>query len=284
VVASAFASPRAGANTLTATWVGHSTTLLQLGPLNVLTDPIWSERASPVSWAGPARLVPPPIALDALPPIDVVLVSHDHYDHLDHATVRRLAQRHAGAAWFAPLGVAARLRQWGVPRVVELDWWGSASSGPALVSCVPARHFSGRTPWDRARTLWAGWTISAHGWRVYFAGDTAYHPEFTRIAERHGPFDLVLMPVGAYEPRWFMGSVHMNPDEALQAYRDVIAAHPAAALPPMLPVHWGTFRLTDEPMQEPPERTAQVWHDAGLDAATLWLLAHGETRRRETRA
>ncbi len=278
---SAFDAPRTTDGSLTATWVGHATVLLQLGGLNVLTDPMWSQRASPVSWAGPSRLVPTPFPLSALPPIDVVLISHNHYDHLDQHTVRALTAAHPAAQWFAPLGVASLVRQWGVRAVQELDWWENGQHGTALVSCVPARHFSGRTPWDRARTLWAGWTIAANDWRVFFAGDTAYHPEFTRIAERHGPFDLVLLPVGAYEPRWFMGSVHMDPEDALQAYRDLCAAHPGTATPSMLPIHWGTFRLTDEPVEEPPKRTRRLWTEAGLPATDLWLGAHGATRRRE---
>ena len=275
-----FETPRALDGTLTATWVGHATALLQLGGVNVLTDPMWSRRASPVSWMGPQRLVPAALPLEGLPAIDVVLISHDHYDHLDRRTVRRLGRAHPAARWFAPLGVGNSLRRWGVRDVQELDWWGVGQAGPALVSCVPARHFSGRSPWDRNRSLWSGWTISAHGWRVFFAGDTAYHPEFPRIGERDGPFDLVLLPVGAYEPRWFMGSVHMNPDDALQAYRELCAAHPGAPPPAMLPIHWGTFRLTDEPVAEPPERTRTLWTDGGLPEENLWLGTHGATRRR----
>lgn len=281
MVASSYAHPRAAASELTATWLGHATTLLQLGGLNVLTDPMWSRRASPVSWAGPVRLVPPPVPLDALPPIDVVLLSHNHYDHLDRWTVRQLALRNPGIAWFVPLGLAVKLRAWGARDVRELDWWGTDHAGDAAVACVPARHFSARTPWDRAKTLWAGWTIAAHGWRVFFAGDTAYHPEFGAIAARHGAFDLVLLPVGAYEPRWFMGSVHMNPEDALAAYADLGAAHPGVRPPDLLPIHWGTFRLTDEPVGEPPVRLRARWTDAGLPDGALWLAAHGQTRRRE---
>ncbi len=251
-----------------------------MGALNVLTDPMWSRRASPVPWAGPSRLVPTPFPLTALPPIDVVLISHNHYDHLDRQTVRALAAAHPSAQWFAPLGLKPLLRRWQVRDVRELDWWGSGQAGAALVSCVPARHFSGRTPWDRAGTLWSGWAIAANGWRILFAGDTAYHPEFTRIAARHGPFDLVLLPVGAYEPRWFMGGVHMNPEDALRAYRDLCAPHPDARRPPMLPIHWGTFRLTDEPMHEPPELTRRLWAAEGLPTEDLWLGAHGGTQRR----
>lgn len=279
-MASRFVAPRATTGVLTATWVGHATTLLQLGGLNVLTDPMWSTRASPVAWAGPARFVPPAVAFEALPPIDVVLISHNHYDHLDRDTVRRLARRAPEAAWLVPLGLGRLLSRWGVRRVQEADWWDTARAGEATATCVPARHFSARTPWDRARTLWAGWTIAANGWRVYFAGDTAHHPEFGTIAAREGPFDLVLLPIGAYEPRWFMGSVHMNPEDALAAYGDIRAAHGTPA-PPMLPIHWGTFRLTDEAMDEPPARMRAAWESAGLPADALWLLAHGQTARRE---
>jgi len=281
VVASRYDRPRAAPTVLTVTWLGHATTLLQLGGLNVLTDPMWSDRASPVSWAGPARLVPPPVPLDALPPIDVVLLSHNHYDHLDRWTVHQLAARNANITWYVPLGLAATLTAWGARDVRELDWWATDLAGDATVACVPARHFSARTPWDRARTLWAGWTIAAHGWRVFFAGDTAYHPEFGAIATRQGPFDLVLLPVGAYEPRWFMGSVHMNPEDAMAAYGDLCAAHPHAPAPDLLPIHWGTFRLTDEPVDEPPARLRARWTEAGLPEEALWLAAHGQTRRRE---
>ena len=280
-VASSFDRPRAAPETLTATWVGHATTLLQIGSLNVLTDPMWSQRASPLSWAGPARVVPPAVTLDALPPVDMVLISHNHYDHLDEQTVKGLQSRHAEAVWMAPLGVARLLRRWGVRQVHELDWWATDRVADAEVACVPARHFSARTPWDRGKTLWCGWTIANDGWRVYFAGDTAYHPEFGQIAERHGPFDLVLLPVGAYEPRWFMGSVHMNPEDALEAYGDLSRGHPDAPAPTLLPIHWGTFRLTDEPVTEPPARLRARWADADLPGGALWLAAHGQTHRRE---
>lgn len=275
--------PRAGDAVLTATWIGHATALLQLGGLNVLTDPMWSRRASPVSWAGPTRLVDPPVPLPDLPPIDVVLISHNHYDHLDRATVRAIATQHPAAVWYAPLGVPRLLHRWGVGKVRELDWWGTDETDTASVMCVPARHFSARTPWDRARTLWCGWTIRANGWRVFFAGDTAHHPEFGRIAERGGPFDLVLLPVGAYEPRWFMEGVHMNPEDAIQAYREILEARPEAPAPRLLPIHWGTFRLTDEPVDEPPARTRELWRQAGLPGDALWLGVHGETQRREKR-
>jgi N-acyl-phosphatidylethanolamine-hydrolysing phospholipase D len=267
---------RAGRGELTATWMGHATVLLQIGRLNVLTDPMWSERASPVSFAGPKRLVAPPIALDALPPIDVVLLSHNHYDHLDRSTVARLAKRQPSIAWLVPLGLGATVSKWGAREVHELDWWGEYSHEGVRFACTPARHFSARGFGDRGDTLWCGWSIVSAERRVYFAGDTAYFPEFSAIAARYGPFDLALLPIGAYEPRWFMENVHMNPEDALRAYRELRQdGHPTA----VLPIHWGTFRLTDEAMEEPPRRYAERWTEARLPRELLWLLRHGETRR-----
>jgi N-acyl-phosphatidylethanolamine-hydrolysing phospholipase D len=272
----AIVSPRAEAGYRAVTWAGHSTTLLQLGSLNVLTDPVWSERASPVQWIGPRRLMSPGIAFDALPAIDVVLLSHNHYDHLDAPTVRRIARRFPEAQWLCPLGLAPLLASLGVARVIERDWWQTFEAPGYSVACAPARHFSARGLRDRNQTLWCGWTIEADDTRVYFAGDTALHPEFAEIARRLGPFDLVMLPIGAYEPRWFMRSVHCNPEDAISAYRAL--AGDAAAKPPCLALHWGTFRLTDEPVTEPPARFASLWRDAGLPASANWTLAHGETR------
>ena len=271
---------RADPSDLSVTWIGHATVLLQLGAINVLTDPMWSERASPVSFAGPRRLVIAGVDLEALPPIDVVLISHNHYDHLDRWTVKTLAGRQPDIQWMAPLGLASTLRRWGAARVRELDWWQDASvstaGGQLSVSCVPAQHFSARGLGDRGRSLWCSWVIGSRDRRVFFGGDTAYHPEFTSIAERYGPFDLLMLPVGAYEPRWFMRTVHMNPPEAMKAYAELSASN--ATVPAMLPIHWGTFRLTDEAMQEPPEWTTRLWREAGHDPAKLWLLRHGETK------
>jgi len=274
-----FARPRAAPGTLAATWIGHSTVLLQVGALNVLTDPMWSDRASPLQWAGPHRLTTPGVALDALPPIDVVLLSHNHYDHLDAASVRAIARRHPAARWFTPLGVARYVRRWGGRAITELDWWSTTDADGVCVASVPAQHASGRTPFDRMRTLWCGWTLRTGTHSLYFAGDTAYHPEFGEIARRHGPFDVCVLPVGAYEPRWFMRPVHVNPDEAVRAYVDIARAHPSAEPPVALAVHWGTFSLADEPVDEPPRRAAEVWRAAGLRQDNLWILSLGETRR-----
>jgi N-acyl-phosphatidylethanolamine-hydrolysing phospholipase D len=256
---------------LRVTWVGHSTLLLQLGPTNVLLDPVWSERASPIRFAGPRRIVPAPFRIERLPAVDVVIHSHDHYDHLDAATVRQLARAHPGARWVAPLGVGARLTPIGVPQVVELDWWEGTRAGAAEVTCTPAQHFSGRGLGDRDTTLWGGFVISAGGWRVFFAGDSGLHPEFGEIARRLGPFDLALVPIGAYEPRWFMRPVHMNPEDA-------VTAALAIGAPVTVGMHWGTFRLTDEPIDEPPRRAVGAWAARVAPGQELWILRHGETR------
>ncbi|HET7459362.1 MAG TPA: MBL fold metallo-hydrolase [Gemmatimonadaceae bacterium] len=279
-----FAAPRAEADALTATWVGHSTFLIQIGGLNVLTDPVWSERASPVPFAGPRRWAPPGVAFDALPPIDVVLVSHDHYDHLDDATVRRLARSHRGAQWIAPLGVARWLRRRGVASVAEFDWWEGADVAlegvAARATCVPAQHFSGRRLGRRNDTLWCGWTFRVGDRAIYYVGDTAYFPDLGDVGRRGGgPFDLVLMPVGAYEPRWFMRRVHNDPEDAVRAYREIVAGDGDGSTPTMAAMHWGTFKLTDEPMDEPPRRTRELWADAGLPADRLWVPTFGETKK-----
>ncbi len=269
--------PRATPGYRAATWVGHATVLLQLGALNVLTDPMWSDRASPSQWFGPRRLMAPGVEFDALPPLDVILLSHNHYDHLDKATVRRIARHSPDARWLCPLGLSALLRSFGVRHVEERDWWETITVGDFVATCTPARHFSARGLTDRGKTLWCGWTIAADGVCIYFAGDTALHPEFGKIRERAGPFDLVILPIGAYEPRWFMESVHMNPEDAIEAYRALTTS--AVAPVPCLAIHWGTFRLTDEPLQEPPSRFAELWRTAGLAAAANWTLATGETRQ-----
>ena len=252
--------------------------LLQVGGLNVLTDPIWSARASPLRWLGPRRVMSPALPLSALPPLDMVLLSHSHYDHLDKPTIQRLAHDHAAATFVVPLGLGAVVRRWGARHIVELDWWQQESINGMLVTATPARHFSARGLGDRNRTLWCGYALDVGSRRAYFAGDTAYHPEFGRIASACGPFDFVMMPIGAYDPRWFMHIVHMDPEEAVRAYEDVTAAHAGHRLPLMLGIHWGTFRLTDEPMDEPPRRAMARWRERGLDEQRLWIASFGQTR------
>ena len=257
------------------TWVGHSTMLLQMAGLNILTDPVWSTRVSPIPLVGPRRWVRPAVELDALPPIDVVLLSHNHYDHCDLPTIRHLARRRSETAWFAPLGLAPLLRGCGVSDVIEMDWWQSHRIGDATIVCTPAQHFSARGPFDRDRTLWCSFAVQSSSARLFFGGDSALHPEYAEISRRHGPFDVVILPVGAYEPRWFMRPVHMNPEDAVQAYRDLAAG---GRPPAFIPVHWGTFRLTDEPMDEPPVRLQSAFAETGTAREHLNILVHGETR------
>ena len=277
------ARDRAGPRELRVTWVGHATFLLQIGRINLLTDPVWSRRASPVSWAGPARLVAPGLAFDALPPIDAVLLSHDHYDHLDDPTVRRLARRFLGLAWITPLGFRRWLERRGATRITELDWWQEASiatpGGELRVTATPAQHWCRRSPIADARRLWASFAVSVPGGpKLFFCGDSGYFPGFREIGARLGPFDAALLPIGAYEPRWFMQAMHMDPEEAVRAYLDLGGVGAFVAM------HWGTFRLSDEPPLEPPARARAAWQAAGLDGRDLWILAHGETRAREVTA
>ena len=287
--APAFDAPRARPDALTATWIGHSTFLLQVGGWNVLVDPVFGARASPVPFAGPRRYTAPGVALDALPPIDLVLHSHDHYDHLDAPSVRALAARHPAATWIAPLGVARTLAALGAPAAHEMDWWATHDVGPLRVGCVPAQHFSGRGLADRDRSLWCGWTLHARDVApetapgILYAGDTGLHPEFAAIARARGPFALALLPIGAYLPRWFMQPVHCDPDDALAAHAALTAAqaesHPTLPPPTLGGMHFGTFVLTDEPLDEPPARTRAAWTRAGHALDGLWVPRHGETRR-----
>src|SRR5881296_3977656 len=255
----------------TVTWVGHSTLLLQLDGVNILTDPHWSDRASPVGFAGPRRVTPPGLKFEDLPPIHIVLISHDHYDHLDEATVKRLARAHQ-PLFLVPLGLRAWFAEIGITEVEELDWWqGRAVSGLTLTA-VPAQHFSGRTPWDRNRRLWSGWTLAGRAKRLYFAGDTAYYGGLKEIGARLGPFDVAAIPIGAYQPPVIMKPGHTTPEEALRVLADVQGLH-------LVPIHWGTFDLAEEPLEEPPARLLAEARRLDLDAKRVWVLKHGETRR-----
>jgi N-acyl-phosphatidylethanolamine-hydrolysing phospholipase D len=280
LAASDVAYPRGRPDELRITWIGHSTFLIQAGSLNILTDPMWSRRASPVPWAGPARLAPPGLPLEALPPIDAVLVSHDHYDHLDDATVRRLHARFGDAVrWFTPGGYTPWFRRRRIRNVTELAWWAESSldtpDGPARVVALPARHWARRSLIADARRLWASWALILPGGNaIYFAGDSAYFPGFAEIGERLGPFDASLLPIGAYEPRWFMQTAHMDPDEAVQAYADL------GGRGTFVGMHWGTFRLSNEDPLEPPHRTRRAWAARNYPGEDLWILRHGETRTR----
>ena len=273
----AFVFPRLEPSRLTITWVGHSTFLVQIGGMNLLLDPIWGERASPFRFAGPRRRVPAAVSFDTLPPIDAVVLSHDHYDHLDAPTVRRLIARYPAIAWFTPLGVGDFLRRRGAASVVECDWWQHSTVGSLGLTCVPAQHFSGRRLDNRNATLWCGWAIRSAQHAIFFAGDTALHPEFALIAGKCGPFQAAILPIGAYEPRWFMGPVHMNPEDCMVAIDQLRSVGTGAPLV-LVGAHWGTFKLTDEPIDEPPLRMRANWRARGLPDDDLWVMRHGETR------
>jgi len=236
------------ASQLAVSWLGHSTVLVEIDGYRVLTDPMWSDRCSPSDIVGPHRLHPPPAELEGLPALDAVVISHDHYDHLDIDTIIALAHTQR-APFFVPLGVGAHLRSWGIPeqRIVELDWNQSSKLDELTVICLPARHFSGRL-FSRNNTLWASWGLIGPSHRAYFGGDTGYTKSFAQIGADHGPFDLTLMPIGAYNAAFT--DVHMNPEEAVQAHLDV--TNSGSGL--LVPIHWGTFRLAPHPWAEPVER------------------------------
>ncbi len=239
---------RVGSNDLRITLVNHSSLILQQRDANILTDPIWSWRAGPVSWLGPRRHRAPGVALEDLPPIDAVLISHNHYDHLDLPTLRRLMSR-GDTTFIVPIGVAALLRLQNIGPVHELDWGESSVHPGFTIHSVPALHFSARSIFDTARTLWCGYVIECQRRLIYFAGDTAFGAHFAQIREAFGPFRLALLPIGAYEPRWFMSAVHMSPEEAVRAH-EILGASTSVA------IHHGTFQLADESLDTPQK---QLW-------------------------
>lgn len=258
----------------TVTWIGHATLLLQMDGRNVLTDPHFSERASPVQWAGPRRVAPPGLALSELPPIDIVLLSHDHYDSLDVGSIRGLLEREGGekTLFVVPSGLKRWFEELGAARVVELGWWETHMEDGWALTAVPVKHWSKRSLFSKNESLWAGWVVRSPRFNFFFAGDSGYTDRFKEIGRRLGPFDLAAIPIGAYEPRWFMRDHHMDPREAVQVHQDLGARRSVA-------IHWGTFILTDEPLDEPPVRLAEALGEKGLDADVFWVLRHGETRR-----
>lgn len=262
---------RENQNRATVTWVGHSTLLIQLDGVNVLTDPHWSNRASPISFIGPRRVTPPGLRFEDLPPIHLVLISHDHYDHLDVSTVERLAATHR-PLFVVPLGLKAWFAELGIAPVEELDWWQSRTVRGLTLTCLPAQHWSARSWWDQNRRLWSGWGMASREKRLFFSGDTGYDkPLFEEIGRRLGPFDLAAVAMGGYMPPAMMRLTHTTPEEALQVFRDVHGVN-------FIGIHWGTFDLTEEPLEEPPARVEAEARRLGLDPERIWLLAHGETR------
>jgi N-acyl-phosphatidylethanolamine-hydrolysing phospholipase D len=265
-------------------WIGHSTMLVQVGGLNLLTDPIFSERASPLSFIGPKRHVAPGLAPAELPHIDMVLVSHNHYDHLDQASVQALNAQAGGPPLFVvPLGLKAWMAERGIGHVVALDWWDSHRIGGVEVVLTPVQHWSARGLNDRLATLWGGFAVFAPDQHLFFAGDTGYSRDFSDIRERFAArqggagFDIALLPIGGYAPRWMMQSQHIDPAEAVQIHRDLGARRSVG-------VHWGTFELTDEALDEPPRALAQARAAQGVAPEEFFVMAVGETRRLALRA
>ena len=268
------------------TWIGHITVLAQIGGLNILTDPVFSDRCFPVQWAGPKRHTPPGLSLTQLPHIDVVLLSHNHYDHMDEASLIALSKQAGGSPLFiTPLGHQQWFARRGIHKLVELDWWdthvlqATDRSARIPVTLTPAQHWSARTATDALRSLWGGFAVLSPDCHLFFAGDTAYSKDFVDIrrhfASAHttdlgGGFDVAMLPIGAYEPRWFMKDQHVNPQESVQIFQDLACKRALA-------VHWGTFPLTDEALDEPPRALDKARTAAGLSAQDFMAWAIGAT-------
>jgi L-ascorbate metabolism protein UlaG (beta-lactamase superfamily) len=240
---------------LRATWLGHSTVLLEIDGYLLLTDPVWAQRAAPVGWAGPSRFYEPPLALEALPTLDAVLISHDHYDHLDHKTVIALGER--GVHFFVPLGVGAHLESWGIAleQITEMDWWEDTRLGDLRLVCTPSHHFSGRSVLDRDATLWSSWAIIGPRHRAWFGGDTGPLPAADLITERYGPFDLAMLEIGAWDLGW--ASIHLGPDAA-------VALHQQVGGGALLPIHHGTFDLALHDWDQPIVRLQELAEEQGI--------------------
>jgi len=259
----------------TLTWIGHATFLIQLHGLNILTDPQFSERASPVSWAGPERVVAPGMGINDMPDIDVVIISHDHYDSLDVTSVIALSEhnRYKKITFIVPLGMKAWFEELNLKsiNVVELDWTQHHEINGVRFIAEPSQHWGKRTLADAYERLWASWVIEAGDNRLFFAGDTGYANHFKNIGNKYGGFDVALLPIGAYEPRWFMSAYHVNPDEAVRIHMDIRARHSVG-------MHWGTFILTDEPLDEPPKKLAEALKKYAIKKSDFQIYQHGETR------
>jgi L-ascorbate metabolism protein UlaG (beta-lactamase superfamily) len=259
--------PDPGPAGVVVTFIGHATFLVQTPGANLLVDPMYSDRASPVSFAGPRRVRAPGVRFDDLPPIALVLLSHNHYDHCDLSTLRELERRFSPRV-VTPVGNGPLLRRAGLRQVEEIDWWERATSSPIPVTLTPAQHFSARGPFDRNRALWGGFLIEAGAFRIFHAGDGGYGPHFREIAARLAPIDLALLPIGAYEPRWFMKDIHMDPADAVQAHLDL-------ASPRSIAMHFGTFQLTPEGIDEPVRELAATLRGRGVPAERFGPLEVG---------
>jgi L-ascorbate metabolism protein UlaG (beta-lactamase superfamily) len=263
--------PRSVDDSVRVTFVNHATVLIQCDGVNILTDPVWSKRCSPVRFAGPKRVRDAGIRYADLPPVHMVLISHNHYDHLDADTVRKLVRDH-DPYFLTGIGNESVMKRLKINKVSYQDWW-SAVKIPSLptITFVPAQHFSGRSLSDRNKSLWGGFVVEAKGGCIFFAGDTGYGSHFKEIARRVGPIRLALLPIGAYEPRWFMSPVHMNPSDAVQAHIDLKAKD-------SMGIHFGTFQLTDEGIDEPKNDLLKTLSDMKISVETFWVPEFGESR------
>lgn len=237
-------------------WLGHASLLLRLQGLYLLTDPVFSRRASPLPFIGPQRKTPVSLNINELPQLDAVLISHNHYDHLDGATVRQIFRRFPDVHFFVPLGLKSWFATRGIHRVTELDWWQALTWKGVTLTAIPAQHWSMRSFWDRNRSLWCGWVIEASQLRFWFSGDTGYTADLAEIALRLGPLNAAAIPIGAYAPRWFMGSHHMDPQQAVALWQQI-------GRPQTIPIHWGVFELADESLDMPPDELLDALSAAG---------------------
>jgi L-ascorbate metabolism protein UlaG (beta-lactamase superfamily) len=261
--------PTPKSNEVIVTFIGHSSILIQSSSGNVLVDPVYSRRASPVTFAGPRRVREPGVQFDDLPTISLLLLSHNHYDHCDLTTLKRVERRFHPPA-VTPLGNGRLLRSAGFREVIEMDWWESTRSASLPVTVTPAQHFSARGPFDRNRALWGGFLIEVGGLRILHAGDSGYGPHFREIAARLGPIDLACLPIGAYEPRWFMKDIHVNPEEAVQAHLDLAARQ-------SLGIHFGTFQLTPEGIHQPVHDLRDALSQRGVSAEKFRTVEVGNS-------
>ncbi len=252
------------------TFVNHSTFLIQTGGLNILTDPIWSERASPVSFAGPKRMRPPGIRFEDLPQIHIILISHNHYDHLDITTLKKLIRKYDPKI-ITPLGVGAYIESLGAKHIVDMDWWQELGISPEItLACVPAQHFSGRGTFDRDATLWCGYMIKQAGGNIYFAGDSGYGSFFKEIGRKYPNTRVSLIPIGAYLPKWFMSPIHISPEEAVRVHKDIGSEVSVG-------MHFGTFPLADDGLHRPIEDLKKALSREGVDHESFRVLEEGES-------
>jgi L-ascorbate metabolism protein UlaG (beta-lactamase superfamily) len=252
-----------------AVWIGHATYLINNGDINILTDPIFSKRASPVGFAGPKRMIPPAMTLNDLPKIDAVVVSHNHYDHLDIWSLKKLFKLNSETIFLVPTGDKKRLVKAGIRNVVEMNWWDIFRISNTEFHFTPVQHWSKRGLFDRNKSLWGGWFIKSNDLSLYHAGDTGYSSDFKTTYERLGAPDYSFIPIGAYDPRWFMKDSHVNPEEAVQIALDLKTPHSFG-------MHWGTFTLTDEPVLEPPARLKEALEKQNLESGFFISPKPGE--------